>query len=71
MADRTAKIEAGWNNSVFGFIMKIHPINIGTKIIQFALLIDSFRIIEANNVTKKGESLVNMEAFANNKFSME
>ena len=66
-----AKIDAGLNSSLVGLIMSAHPIIMGMNIIQVIAFIDSFRMKNANRVTKKGDNLVSMEAFANRRLSME
>ena len=70
-AEMIAKIDAGLKRSLFGLIMSPQPISIGMKIIHVIPRIDSFKIINANRVTKKGDNLVNMEAFANKRLSIE
>ena len=65
------KIEAELKRSLFGFIINPQPIIIGTIMNQFRLFIGSFNIKNANSITKNGDNLVNIEAFANKRLSIE
>ena len=66
-----AKIDAGLKSSLLGLIMSAHPMIIGMNIIQVAVFIDSFKMMYAKRVTKKGDNLVSIEAFANRRLSIE